>query len=644
MKKDFCFAISCCYRFFISFTCGALSRSQLTLLSLLLSECILSQMLPLIPIEDFLKIPERAKLSVSPNGEYFAYVSDYQGKHNLFIERMIDGEKRRITSYDMCNVHAYHWFNDSIMVIRRDNNGDENYHLYKVNINTLNEQDMTPFKRPNAEEVKILGGELFAVMQDDLGRTGYFSLNPLAEDLPKLNTESLQLANENFVFDQNNHIRMISGISDAGMNVLYYRRNLSESFKLIHSTTIDTQIIPLSFCSNNKDLYCFSNLGRDKFALVVFDPEQAREKEVLFAHDHYDVLDGIEYDKATQKLLYVSYIDWKKQYHFFDEATEAIFKIYFDRFPQSNVDVIGNTRNGKTLLLISSDRNPGEYYFYDSSVNIFQKIGEVNSSIDQSVLARTIPIEYHARDGLLIHGYLTIPLNTELRNLPTVAFAHGGPWTRDSWGYNGYFQFLANRGYLIFYMDFRGSRGYGKNHYVLSFKAWDKMCDDIADGVKWLIQQGISDKDRVAIAGSSWGGFASNYSVIFYPELYRCGLTQCGPANLFTMHKSLINYGSGAKELMETLIGKPDLDSAYFNRISPVLNVEKLERPLLIWQGRNDPRVPWREAQQIYDAATARGIEVELLMKENEGHNIANYENRVEFYQRVEGFLKRYMR
>ena len=619
-------------------------RKSIIVFFVSINTALYAQNTPLIPVEQFFKIADKGKLDLSPNGKYYSYVSKYENKQNVFIENIETGDAKRITSYTQNNVRTYYWFNDSLIVIRIDNNGDENYHLNLININTLIEKDLTPFKEPFAEDVKIRKNYILANLTDDMGNSGYFLINPLSEALPKLITKSLNLGDENFVFDNKDVVRIIYGFSESGDRVMYSRKTEKDSFRLILTTNTENQILPQKFDANNQFVFCFSKLNRDKFAVVKFDPETATEKQILYENANYDVNGELDYDEEQNKLLYVTYSDWKQQYYFFDKTTKKEYQNYFKEFPSSNIDLIKKTKEGSVLLKITADNNPGEYYLYYPTQRTFKKIADVNADLNKENLAKMTPIEYKTRDGITIHGYLTTPINKELKNLPTVVFAHGGPWTRDEWGYDNYFQFLANRGYLVFYMDFRGSRGYGKKHYSLSFKAWDKMNDDIADGVQWLIQKGISDKNKIAISGVSWGGFASNYGMVFYPDLYKCGITVVGPSNMFSFYERFVgNFGPSYAGLMNNIIGNPKTDSVYFNKISPLLHLEQLKNPMLIWQGRKDPRVPWQEAQQMYDNAIKKGIDVELILKEDEGHNISNVKNRIEFYEKVDWFLKKHL-
>ena len=255
------------------------------------------------------------------------------------------------------------------------------------------------------------------------------------------------------------------------------------------------------------------------------------------------------------------------------------------------------------------------------------------------------PIAYTSRDGLTIYGYLTLPKGIEAKNLPVVVNPHGGPWARDIWGFNPEVQFLANRGYAVLQMNFRGSTGYGKNFWTLSFKEWGKkMQDDITDGVEYLKKEGIADPGRIAIYGGSYGGYATLAGVAFTPDLYACAVDYVGVANLFTFLNTIPPYWKPYLDQFYEMVGDPKKDSLLFVETSPVLHADKIKTPLFIAQGANDPRVNKAESDQMVEALRARGVEVEYMVKDNEGHGFRNQNNRFDFYGAMEKFLEKYLK
>ncbi|HEX5317017.1 MAG TPA: S9 family peptidase, partial [Candidatus Kapabacteria bacterium] len=254
------------------------------------------------------------------------------------------------------------------------------------------------------------------------------------------------------------------------------------------------------------------------------------------------------------------------------------------------------------------------------------------------------PITFESRDGLMIHGYLTLPVGKPAKNLPVVVNPHGGPWVRDRWTYNPEVQFLANRGYAVLQVNYRGSTGYGRKFWEASFKQWGrKMQDDVSDGVLWLIKEGIADPKRVAIYGGSYGGYCTLAGLTFSPELYACGIDYVGVSNLFTFMQTIPPYWKPFLESMYEMVGHPEKDKEMLAAASPVYHVDKIRAPLMVAQGAKDPRVNIEESNQIVDALRKRGIDVPYLVKENEGHGFRNEENRFEMYEAMEGFLGRHL-
>jgi dipeptidyl aminopeptidase/acylaminoacyl peptidase len=298
----------------------------------------------------------------------------------------------------------------------------------------------------------------------------------------------------------------------------------------------------------------------------------------------------------------------------------------------------------KFIVVASNDRTPGARYFFDKKSGALTKLAEVAPWLNADHLAPMKPIEYKSRDGLTIHGYLTLPLGRDPKNLPVVVIPHGGPWARDVWGYDPEVQFLANRGYAILQMNFRGSTGYGRKFWEASFKQWGKtMQDDITDGVQWLIKQGIADPKKVAIYGGSYGGYATLAGVTLTPDLYAAAVDYVGVSNLFTFLKTIPPYWKPYLDMFHEMVGDEHKDKEQLAATSPALNADKIKTPLLVAQGAQDPRVNKAESDQIVNSLRKRGIDVEYMVKDNEGHGFRNEENKFDFYEAMESFLAKHL-
>jgi dipeptidyl aminopeptidase/acylaminoacyl peptidase len=345
-------------------------------------------------------------------------------------------------------------------------------------------------------------------------------------------------------------------------------------------------------------------------------------------------------------LTHATFTDWKTERIFFDRLTQDLYQQLEKRLPGYEV-VITSTNDDETVFVVRtySDRSLGSFYFYDSTTGDLKKLADRAPWLPEDQLSEMKPIEYQARDGLTIHGYLTLPQGREPKNLPVVINPHGGPWHRDTWTFIPDAQFLGNRGFAVMQMNFRGSTGYGRRFWEAGFKEWGgKMQDDITDGVLWLIQQGIADPHRVAIYGASYGGYAVLEGLVKTPDLYAAGVDYVGVSNLFTFLKTIPPYWTPYLEMMYEMVGHPEKDKEWLQQHSPALNAEKIRKPLLVAQGAKDPRVNINESNQIVDALKKRGVEVKYIVKENEGHGFQNEENRFDFYEAMESFLETHLK
>jgi len=426
---------------------------------------------------------------------------------------------------------------------------------------------------------------------------------------------------------------------------LLYRENESDPFKVVKTTSFKETLSPLFFTFDNKNVYAISNIGRDKAAIIKYDIANDKELELIFEHPEVDV-DGLNYSEKRKVLTSISYTTWKRQIKFLDEETEKIYK-KFETFigPKYEIVIVNADREEtKFIARTYSDKSLGAYYLYDKQSDVVTKLADISPWLNEEELADMKPIQYTTRDGLTIHGYLTLPKGIEPKNLPVVVNPHGGPWARDRWGFNPEVQFLANRGFAVLQVNFRGSTGYGRKFWELSFKQWGKkMQDDITDGVYWLINEGIANPKRIAIYGGSYGGYATLAGITFTPDLYAAAVDYVGVSNLFTFMNTIPPYWKPMLEMLYEMVGDPKKDSTLLYEASPVFHVDKIKAPLFVAQGKNDPRVNINESDQIVNALKQKGVYVEYMVKENEGHGFRNEENRFDFYEAMEKFLKKHL-
>lgn len=602
-------------------------------------------MAPLIPLEDFFRNPEKASFRVSPDGRYISYLAPWKTRLNIFVEEIGSGRPVRITSDTTRDIRSYFWKNDRILYLQ-DIGGDENFQLFSCNVQGEDVLPLTPFPK------------VLTIIIDDLEDDpdhmiiGLNKRNPEVFDPYRINirTGKMEMLLENpgditeWMTDHEGRLRL--AVKTDGVNTtILHRPDEKSPFKEVITISFKETLSPQFFTFDNKNIYALSNLGRDKTALVVFDLEKKQEVEKLYENDMYD-LNGASYSHKDKKLVAVSYTGWQKtELHFFDKDFEAMYKKVQEALPAYEISFSShNKAEDKFIVVAYSDRNPGRYYLYDRNTGQLDFLADSRPWLKEEHLAPMKPIKYTTRDGLTIEGYLTLPVGSDGKNLPTVVIPHGGPWARDVWGYDPEAQFLANRGYAVFQMNFRGSVGFGRRFWEISFKQWGRsMQDDITDGVYYLIKEGIADSNRIAIYGGSYGGYATLAGLTFTPTLYACGVDYVGVSNLFTFMNTIPPYWKPYLEMMYEMVGDPRKDSALLAAASPVLHADKIVRPLFIAQGANDPRVNKAESDQMVEALRKRGIEVEYMVKDNEGHGFSNEENRFDFYRAMERFLKQHL-
>jgi len=602
----------------------------------------------LVDVKDFFKNGNKSSFRISPDGKYYSYRADFNGKMNIFVQKVGDTSAMRVTNDTARSISSYFWKGDHIIYMQ-DIGGDENFQVFSVKPDGSEVKALTPFAGYRSEILDDLrfipGKEKEMIVSINKRVKEYF-------DPYLLNVETGQLTllydnKQNFegwVTDNNGVIRMTS--KTDGVNVTYYYRdNDKDSFHVLLSTSFKEQFTPSAFDANNQHIYALTNIGRDKTALVEYDPVAKKEVKELYANKEYD-LGSVFYDRKKKVLASVSWTGEKSEEHFFDKEWGDIHDNLQKKFDGYEVDIVGYDDNySKGIVWAGNDRSPARYYTYDFATKSYTEAANPYPWLKEGNMARMKPITYTTRDGLTIHGYLTLPKGVEAKNLPVVVNPHGGPWARDEWGYNPEVQFLANRGYAVLQMNFRGSTGYGRKFWESSFKEWGKkMQDDITDGVEWLKKEGIADPKRIAIYGGSYGGYATLAGVTFTPDLYAAAVDYVGVSNLFTFMNTIPPYWKPYLDQFHEMVGDPKKDSALLAAASPVMHADKIKTPLFIAQGANDPRVNKAESDQVVAALKKRGVDVEYMVKNNEGHGFHNQDNQYDFYGTMEKFLDKHLK
>jgi dipeptidyl aminopeptidase/acylaminoacyl peptidase len=609
---------------------------------------------PEFPIRDFFSNPERAYFRLSEDGRTLGFmqpVGEAGGarRMNVFVQPLdgsrLLGAPRQLTRETARDIANYQFKGAGTILYEKDFGGDENFHVVAVDVKTGTVTDLTPGDKVRASIVDMLRDSPHHILVSHNRRdASVFDIYRI--DL-RSRKETLVARNPGDIVgwttDHAGRVRV--AVRSHGLDTsILYRADEKSEFRPIITTDYRTEVEPQFFTADNRRLIAVSNRGRDRKALVEIDPARPDAEKVLFEHPEVDIA-GAQWSDHRKALQYAQFVTDRTGRHFFDPRAAALFGRLQARLPGQEIVLQSWSRTEDKFIVAGAlDTTPGARYVYDASADTLTKLAEINPKIPPAAMAPMTPVQYTARDGLKINGYLTLPVGREPKGLPCVINPHGGPWHRDVWGYNPEIQFLANRGYCVLQMNFRGSTGYGRRFWEASFGQWGlAMQDDITDGVRWLIAQGVADPKRVAIYGASYGGYATLAGVAFTPDLYAAAVNYVGVSNLFTFMNTIPPYWKPFLPKFHDMVGHPDKDAERLRATSPVFHAERIRTPLMVVQGARDPRVNKAESDQMVEALRKRGVAVQYIVKDNEGHGFRNEENQFEFYGAMEGFLRTHL-
>ncbi|MBR0168219.1 MAG: S9 family peptidase, partial [Synergistaceae bacterium] len=555
--------------------------------------CAFAAVPPLLPMEDFFRNPTNAAFSISPDGTKLAFARPWEHRMNVYVRDIATGNEKRITSATERDIAGFFWKGSGKIVYAQDSGGDENFHIYVTDIDGTNAKDLTPFEKVKAGVVDDLEDAPIHML------IGMNRRNPEVFDVYRCNilTGELELVGENpgnitgWMTDHDGKLR--AAVQTDGVNeTLLYRSDESQDFHVLMTLNFKETFSPVMFTYDNKMMYVVSNLSTDKTAIYTYDPETNKTLDFIFGHDEVDV-GSLMHSKKRKIITGVTYTTDRRHYKFFDSEREELQKTLDAFFPGVEAAVADIDDDERRVIVRTySDRTRGAYYLFDRKDESMSKLADLSPWLKADQMASMKAITFTARDGLTIHGYITLPVGVEAKNLPLVVIPHGGPSARDGWGFDSEAQFLANRGIAVLQVNFRGSTGYGKSFWLAGFKQWGrKMQDDVTDGVQWAVSEGIADRSRLAIYGGSYGGYSALAGATFTPYLYACAVSYVGPSNLFTMLESIPPYWKPFIDMEYEMIGDPVKDKELLTEVSPVFHAENIRIPLFIAQGANDPRV-----------------------------------------------------
>jgi dipeptidyl aminopeptidase/acylaminoacyl peptidase len=615
---------------------------------------------PLIDRELFFGDPEISGAQISPDGKFIAFIKPLKGTRNIWVKRTDEpfDAAKPLTADKTRPVTQYFWSRDGKYILfSQDKAGDENYLVYAVNPadSPAAGQDV-PAAR-NLTDLKGVRVIIYAVprTEPDAMYVGINDRDAAWHDLYKIkiSTGEKTLVRKNteritsWIFDLKDQLRLATRAADNGDTEVL--RVDDSGFTKVYSCNVFESCGPVRYHKDGKRVYFLTNKGDvDLTRLELFDPSTGKEE--LVESDPLNRVDfgNPSFSEVTDELIATSYDDDRPRIYWKDKGFEADYKLLKTKLPGREINFISGTKDERLwLILANSDTEPGERYLFDRQTKKLILQYRIREKLNRDYLAPMTTVRYKSSDGLEIPAYLTLPkMTAPARNLPAIILPHGGPWGRDSWGYDGFAQFLANRGYAVLSPNFRASTGYGKKFLDAGNKQWgEKMQDDLTWGVKYLIEQGIADPKRVGIMGGSYGGYATLAGVTFTPDLYAAAVDIVGPSNLITLLETIPPYWEAARKIFAVRMGDPTIpaDKAQMERQSPLNHATRIKTPLLVVQGANDPRVNKREADQIVIALRDRGFPVEYLVAPDEGHGFQRPINNMAMFASAEKFLAKYL-
>jgi dipeptidyl aminopeptidase/acylaminoacyl peptidase len=597
---------------------------------------------PLIPREVLFGNPERASPGISPDGTRIAWLAPVDGVLNVWVGQIGADDAKPVTDDTDRGIRDYRWAHDDRHLLYvQDRGGDEDWHLYAVDLEGGETRDLTPFDGVQAQLVatdKRFPDQVLVGLNKD---------NPELHDVYQLDlaTGKLDLVASNpgfigWLADADLRVRCgMAPTPDGGLIVMVRDSEEAEWRQALGVGPEDALgTSPVAFSRDGSDLLMVSSQDANAARLVRLDLAGG-DRQVIYSDPRYDV-ESVVLHPDTHEPELVTVVRDRAEMEAVDPALrEELARIRAVR--PGDVAFLGRDHADRTwLLAFTADDGPVSYYAWDRAEQRATFLFVHRPELERYRLAGMEPFSFTARDGLEVHGYLSFPPGASRSGLPTVLKVHGGPWYRDTWGFDPEAQWLANRGYLCVEVNFRGSTGYGKAFLNAGDREWGAaMHDDLVDAVRHVVEQGWADPARVAIYGGSYGGYAALVGATFTPDLFRCAVDLVGPSSLKTLIESIPPYWKPMVSLFNTRVGNPETEVDFLWSRSPLSKVDQIRIPVLIAQGANDPRVKQAESEQIVAAMRDKGIAYEYLLFEDEGHGFAKPANRLRFYAVAERFL-----
>ena len=607
----------------------------------------------MIPRQVLFGNPEKSMARISPDGAYLSYLAPVEGVLNVWVVEDPDSA-RPITRDEERGIRDYTWTYDGQHILYyQDARGDEDWHVYATNIATGETRDLTPFEKVNSQILSINEKTPNEIL------IGINNRNPQLHDVYRieLSTGERTLIEENpgfvsYLFDNDDRTRFAMTVSPTGGQVILQRDESNQWQPFLKVPNTDAMTTGLAgFDKSNQILYLIDSRKRNTAAL--FSLDLASGKQELVAEDDRADVGGMLIHPTEKHVQAVSFTYDRNRWHVLDSAIQGDMD-YLHSVEDGELSITSRTLNDRLwTVAYVLDNGPVKYYLYDRTRKQANYLFSNRTDLDEYQLARMHSLTIKSRDGWNLVSYLTLPPDstpdgdTRPSNpVPLVLLVHGGPWGRDIWGYDSQHQWLSNRGYAVLSVNYRGSTGFGKEFINAGNGEWaGKMHDDLIDAVNWAVREKITQRDQVAIMGGSYGGYATLVGLTFTPETFVCGVDIVGPSNLVTLLQNVPPYWIPILPMMKDRVGDWTTEEGQKSLLakSPLARVDQIQRPLLIGQGANDPRVKQVESDQIVEAMKQKNIPVTYVLYPDEGHGFARPENRLSFYAVAEAFLSEHL-
>ncbi len=597
----------------------------------------------LIPRSILFGNPEKALPTISPDGKKIAYLApNSEGVLNVWIAELDLSSPKLVTKAKGQGIRNYFWHYDSQHVLYvKDFDGNEDAHLYITDLKSDNDRDLTPYN-----DTKVSPIAYIPTRPDEM-LIGMNLKNKALFDVYRLNlaTGSIDFDTEcvanglGWMADKDLFVRgLVVAENDGGVS-LHTRNSKNEPWaRMLQVGIEDFNFSPISFSDDNTSIYVFTSLGTPTVSLQKLDLK-TKKLECILQDASFDMQSSYHHPK-TNELLAVAVEKETLEWISLDKTFENTLK-ELHKFPNSRVDILASDLDHNIFIVqVDQQGQVPKCYLYDRKQNAMKFLFTPRPKLSAYELVKTESISFTARDGMKLYGYLTLPLGSKKTNLPCVLMVHGGPWVRDCSRFSSPVQWLANRGYAVLQVNYRGSTGYGKQYFLAGKKEWGaKMHDDLIDAKNHFASLNVIDPKKIAIYGGSYGGYATLCGLAFTPEEFACGVDIVGPSNLVTLIETEPKYWTPFRAFQANFVGDIETEKAFLESRSPLFKAHQITKPLLIAQGANDPRVKKSESDQIVEKMRQNNKPVEYILFENEGHGFLRPENQYVFYEKAEKFL-----